>query len=167
MSSKPISRRVVGRSTRSVYVPVECVLPGLRGTILVTGGMIPFQPVPPPLSCLSEFRSRSIRVSLKEDSTFIRTRFFFITHTKERSGGAISFSFGKADSFIHVLHSFPSARLSFWIPKGRVASASSREWDRVRVRHQPTIAELSRCFLAKANGVCNSTFSSMEGFHIR
>lgn len=51
LSSKPISRRilwVVGRSYRSVDVPVECVLPGLRGTILVTGGMIPFQPVPPP-----------------------------------------------------------------------------------------------------------------------
>lgn len=29
-------------------VPVSCVLPGLRGTILVTGGMIPFQLVPPP-----------------------------------------------------------------------------------------------------------------------
>lgn len=30
-------------------VPVECVLPGLRGTILVTGGMhLISKPVPPP-----------------------------------------------------------------------------------------------------------------------
>ena len=54
-----------------------------------------------------------------------------MTHTKERSGWAISFSFAqrwKADSFIQVLHSFRS-RVSFWVPKGRVASASSRGWD--------------------------------------
>jgi hypothetical protein len=52
LSSKPISRRilwVVGRFYRSVDVPVECVLPGLRGTILVTGGMhLISKPVPPP-----------------------------------------------------------------------------------------------------------------------
>lgn len=38
-----------GRFSRSVDVPVECVLPGLRGTILVTGGMhLISKPVPPP-----------------------------------------------------------------------------------------------------------------------